>query len=172
MKECNHPTCGDTCRREKKPKKIYALKRTCLKKKQYYANRPHPDRQKKWYDDFRKTMTGVCCNCGGRSLKNDDKRWKYSAAHILPKRPSMFPSVATHPLNVLELCWQCHHDFDSSWDKASKMPCFVIAVEKFNEFKDGIAPHELYRIPECFIEKSSVETELRSNNPMKKENKS
>lgn len=33
MKQCKHPTCGETCRREKKPKKAYQLKRTPLNKK-------------------------------------------------------------------------------------------------------------------------------------------
>lgn len=28
MSECKHPTCGDTCRREKKPKKLYRLNRS------------------------------------------------------------------------------------------------------------------------------------------------
>lgn len=32
MKQCNHPTCGEVCRREKKPKKVYVLKRTPIKR--------------------------------------------------------------------------------------------------------------------------------------------
>jgi hypothetical protein len=39
IKECKHPTCGETCRREKKPKKVYVLKRTPLVKKPYKINR-------------------------------------------------------------------------------------------------------------------------------------
>jgi hypothetical protein len=34
-RECNHPTCGATCRRPKNVKKTYTLKRTPLKKKPY-----------------------------------------------------------------------------------------------------------------------------------------
>ncbi len=34
-REFKHPTCGAKCRREKKPKKIYQLKRTPIKKKPY-----------------------------------------------------------------------------------------------------------------------------------------
>lgn len=33
MKECKHPTCGEHCRRPKKEKKVYVLKRTPIKKK-------------------------------------------------------------------------------------------------------------------------------------------
>jgi len=32
-RECNHPTCGDICRRQKKPKKIYTLKRSPIRKR-------------------------------------------------------------------------------------------------------------------------------------------
>lgn len=36
QKECKHPCCGETCRKKKdKPKKVYTLKRTPLKKKPY-----------------------------------------------------------------------------------------------------------------------------------------
>lgn len=32
MKQCKHPTCGDTCRRDRKPKKTYTLKRSPIKR--------------------------------------------------------------------------------------------------------------------------------------------
>jgi len=40
-KECKHPTCGIVCRREKKVKKVYQIKKTSLKaKKQMTVKRP------------------------------------------------------------------------------------------------------------------------------------
>jgi hypothetical protein len=40
IKECNHPTCGEVCRRPKKPKKLYRIgRRTPLKKKPYKIKR-------------------------------------------------------------------------------------------------------------------------------------
>ncbi|UAY56237.1 recombination protein NinG [Arachidicoccus terrestris] len=33
MSECKHPTCGEFCRRPKKEKKVYQLKRSPIKKK-------------------------------------------------------------------------------------------------------------------------------------------
>lgn len=45
-RECNHPTCGQTCRREKKAKKIYTLKRTAIKKKPYKIRKYSKKRQK------------------------------------------------------------------------------------------------------------------------------
>lgn len=35
MRECKHPSCGETCGKPKKEKKIYRLKRTPLKRKFY-----------------------------------------------------------------------------------------------------------------------------------------
>lgn len=34
-RQCNHPCCGALCRRIAKPKKVYQLKRTPIKKKPY-----------------------------------------------------------------------------------------------------------------------------------------
>ena len=43
--ECKHPTCsGATCRRPKKEKKMYVLKRTPLKKKPYTIRKVAPKR--------------------------------------------------------------------------------------------------------------------------------
>lgn len=35
MRQCKHPTCGETCRRVKKEKKTYRLQRQPIKKKPY-----------------------------------------------------------------------------------------------------------------------------------------
>ncbi len=43
-KECKHPTCGEHCRREKKPKKVYHLKRGPIKKKAYKI-KPRSDKR-------------------------------------------------------------------------------------------------------------------------------
>lgn len=62
-----------------------------------------------WFLERHKEMTGRCVECGGKSTKGDRKYWKFSICHILGK--SLFPSVATHPLNFIELCYfgNSHH---------------------------------------------------------------
>jgi len=46
VRECKHPTCGEKCRREKKQKKAYVLKRTPLKRKAYKI-KPVADKRRK-----------------------------------------------------------------------------------------------------------------------------
>lgn len=70
-----------------------------------------------------------CEECNSK-IYNADIR---NIAHILPKR--IFTSVKTNHWNFIHLCWQCHSDFDSSWDKAKKMKCWGIAMERFNKIK-------------------------------------
>lgn len=45
-RECSHPTCGETCRREKKVKKTYQIKRTAVKSKPYKIRQFSKTRQK------------------------------------------------------------------------------------------------------------------------------
>jgi len=80
-----------------------------------------------WFDERHKEMTGVCVNCKHPTITTDPvnpkepKYWKYSVAHILPK--SLFDSIATHPLNFVELCYfenSCHTNFDNNGFKYAK----------------------------------------------------
>src|SRR6185312_6426762 len=69
----------------------------------------------RWFQERRKQMTGKCAHCGDPSCKNSDEYYKFSIAHILPKR--IFKSVATHPLNWIELCFwgnSCHTNLDNN----------------------------------------------------------
>ena len=86
-----------------------------------------------WFDLRRKEMKGMCINCGCKSLAYNDKMFKWSIAHILPK--NIFLSVRVHPLNWIELCEQCHTLFDRNLLTASKMNCWRFAVDRFNSFE-------------------------------------
>jgi hypothetical protein len=90
----------------------------------------------KWFIERRKEMTGLCCECGRKSFKEDNKNFKWSLAHILKK--SIFHSISTHPSNCLELCWLHHQEFDSSYANAQKMNCWSIAKERFEIMKPSI----------------------------------
>ena len=83
-----------------------------------------------------------CENCGFDLRR---KRAGKNIAHILPKR--IFKSVAAEPRNILYLCSTfdredgatgCHEQFDSSWDKAQKMPVWKLALQRFGEFRDQV----------------------------------
>ncbi len=94
-----------------------------------------------------------CWNCGefipdmttkDGKLVPTDRFYRAASAHIFPK--SLFQSVATHPLNFLILgagCG-CHHEFDSSIDKACEMKVWPTSVLRFIKFEENITETHKY----------------------------
>lgn len=112
-----------------------------------------------WFREVRKRMTGVCENCGGKSCRDNDKEYKRSIAHILPK--AYFKSIATHPENFLELCFygnSCHTNFDNKMIDLIDMNCFDQIINKLVKIYPFIAADEKRRIPPILIEYLKVET--------------
>ncbi len=65
-----------------------------------------------------KEMPAKCENgCGARLQAITLTKAKFMICHIVPKEH--FKSVMVHPLNRWFGCWQCHHDYDSSWASAA-----------------------------------------------------
>lgn len=117
-------------------KKVYRLPKISLKRKaQNELPDTHQEELGKWFEMQRGlalTSGARCQNCG-ESIANDLNSkdtwiWRRVLAHVVQK--SKYDSVKTHPLNILFLCWQCHSDFDSSWDKARKMNIWGLAIVK------------------------------------------
>lgn len=107
----------------------------------------------RWFNDRRKEMDGACKHCGGRSEKNNDATFKCSIAHILPK--AYFKSVATHPLNWIELCFyknSCHTNFDNKMLDIMELNCFDTVIERFLAMYPDIAQEERRRIPAVLLE--------------------
>lgn len=72
-------------------------------------------------------------------------------AHILPKRKSCFPSVATHSDNRLFLCVNCHSDYDNKgWEHVAQMKVFSLAKERLSLFVDNLTDYERERLPDIF----------------------
>lgn len=108
---------------------------------------------KRWFEDRRKELTGVCSHCGGRSCKDSDQYWKFSIAHILPK--AYFPSVATHKDNFIELCFfnnSCHTQMDNKMLDIIDMNCWDTIVERFLRMYPFIAKDEKRRIPQTLMQ--------------------
>lgn len=106
----------------------------------------------RWFLDRRKEMTGKCAHCGDKTTKDSDKYYKSAVAHILPK--ALFPSVATHPLNYIELCFwnkSCHTNFDNHTLDITDLNCFDEVIEKFIAMYPSIAPKERRRIPQALM---------------------
>lgn len=72
-------------------------------------------------------------------------------AHILPKRKSCFPSVATNSDNRLFLCVNCHSDYDNKgWEYVATMNVFELAKERLALFVDCLTEFEKQKLPEIF----------------------
>ena len=94
-------------------------------------------------------IPATCENCA-----NDIRYWRQInprmlVAHILPKRENGgFPNVATHPLNRVFLCPDCHTNFDNKGESfAMQMKALPIIIERFNGFKNLLSLSDLQRIP-------------------------
>lgn len=162
-KECNHPTCGSTCRREKKPRVFgTSIPRTSakpIKKHKTVLAEEEEDklRLKEFFDQMMKINDPECANCGAFApeIKYPHHVWKSAQAHIFPKRH--FKSIATNPLNILVMfpsysgICDCHTQYDSSWLNASKMRVWPIVVDRFRLLYPLIAAEEHQYIPEILL---------------------
>lgn len=99
-----------------------------------------------FFKSLRKGMTGKCLFCGGNTMKKDDDKFHFSLAHLLPK--SIFKSVATHPSNIIELCFynnSCHTNFDNgmiTWEFIKDSAEWLIIREKLLEILPLVSPEE------------------------------
>ena len=142
--------------KEKKPisKKSEKRKQEDLEKKQVGTDTSLD----KWFEERRKEMSGVCRHCGGVSCKDDDKFYKFSICHILPK--AYFPSIATNEYNFIELCfWKnnCHGNMDNKILDLIDMNCWDEIVTKFCIMYPMISKEERRRIPEILMQYVEVE---------------
>lgn len=120
------------------------------KKQQDKESKPEKEKQAQWFKDRVKEISGKCMNCGGSTNKKNFQFAMMACAHILPKRSNMFPSVATHPDNWIELCVTngCHHKYDRSWEDATQMKIWPVVVDKFKLIYPSIAPGERKHLPD------------------------
>lgn len=100
----------------------------------------------RFFHSMRKNMTGSCLFCGGKTQKKDDETFHFSLAHLLPK--AIFPSVATSPDNIIELCFygeSCHTNFDNgiiTWEFIKDSKEWDIIKEKLLNVMPMIAEEE------------------------------
>jgi len=112
-----------------------------------------------WFKDRRKEMKGVCQHCSGKTTKEDDTKYHYSIAHLLPK--AYFPSVATHKENFIELCFygnSCHTNLDNGALDLIDLHCFDTVIKRFVAMYPAIAKEERRRIPQVLL--NYIETEI------------
>ena len=133
-------------------KKAYQIPKVSAKKKREIEASKGNNELEIWFKERRKEMTGFCkCGCGAKSSKDDDKFYKCSIAHLVPK--SRVKSIATHPLNWVELSFWggCHTNMDNlSSDKWVNMACWDEILQKFLLMLPEIDEKEYKYIPKVF----------------------
>lgn len=131
------------------PKEAKPIAKVSEKKKaELKAGKSKRDEMQEWFTARHQEMTGKCAECGCHINKGVYQFAVMSIAHLLPKRTNMFPSVATHPDNWIELCVDHHTLYDRSWDDAMQMSIWNHVVEKFIKIYPSIAPEERKHIPD------------------------
>lgn len=99
-----------------------------------------------FFKSLRKGMKNKCLFCGGATMKQDDEKFHFSLAHLLPK--AIFKSVATNSENIVELCFwnnSCHTNFDSgkiTWEFIKDSKEWEIIKEKLLNVLPLVAPEE------------------------------
>lgn len=135
-----------------KEKVISNKVRSYVKKNQIFYDQETEKRKEieDWFAMVSKQIekNPYCWNCGKYIPRT---YYRAASAHILPKRKEYgFPSVSTHPVNYLILgagCG-CHSKFDNSWDDASKMKIWPLAIERLKAIYPFIEKGELVRMPD------------------------
>jgi hypothetical protein len=97
-----------------------------------------------YYQQGISMSTWLCEECSGFIPHTEHWHYFSAQAHILPKET--FKSVRTEIGNRLHLCPDCHNNWDSSWDKASKMKVFMLAVVRIKSFFHVLKEN----LPPCF----------------------
>ena len=132
-----------------KPKPIAKMSE---RRKVELSYKPNESELDIWFEERRTEMTGKCWHCNENSCKDDDKYFKFSIAHILPK--AYFDSVKTHPLNWIELCFwnkSCHTNFDNLFLDITELNCYNTVIERFIAMYPEIDNKEKKRIPVALL---------------------
>lgn len=109
----------------------------------------------KFFKSAMRRMTGHCTNCPARTETKIYSAAIFSIAHILDKRGKMFPSVKDNLANWIELCPDCHQEFDTTpmeknktlWQKRESMGIWPIVFKKLLQVYPSIDKSELHHLP-------------------------
>lgn len=151
----------------KQPKQRKPIAKKSVKKikqeteEKHVSNKGGGSELDRWFQARRREMTGFCLHCGGKSSKHQDQWYRASVCHLLPKR--LFKSIATHPLNWIELCFwdkNCHAQFDDFKLDITEMNCYDLIIERFIAMYPDIDPKERKYIPDVLLQYVKNETDI------------
>ena len=140
----------------KQPKK-YSIPKKSVKKiaqeKAEKAGRGGEDTTlQKWYRSCQKMMSGNCYECGKPIDTKNFATSVLSICHILAKRKTVAPSVATHPSNWIELCPDHHTKFDNiSWEERSTWGCWGEVRDRLVMLYEDLDRNERRHFPDIVL---------------------
>lgn len=150
-----------------KPPKKYSIpkksaKKQALERIEKLARGGDDTDLQKWYKRCQKMMSGNCAECGKMIETKYFEQAIHSICHILAKRKTMVPSVATHPCNWIELCPDHHSKFDSiGWDERATWGCWPEIRDRLVMLYEDIDRDERRHFPEIVLKY------MIQNNPFK-----
>jgi hypothetical protein len=124
-KECRHPTCGETCRRTKKVKKIYTLKRTPIrkrsKKKQQSLGEQVLTQQKDWlfFLEIWNERDHICYETGDPIYGEPLTLYFH---HVLEKE--LYEEYRYCKWNIVLVTWETHSKCHNNIDFAPKVKAY------------------------------------------------
>lgn len=97
-----------------------------------------------WFVIQKTQIPEHCEECGNSiSRLKRSEFWTTCIAHIVPKKPTKYPSVATHPLNRMFFCDFCHNRFDNKGlSEISKFKSIQIIKKRFSKVYDAMSKDE------------------------------
>ena len=140
----------------KAPKKYSIPKKSAKKLKQEKEDRKGRAGEEtelvKFFKNCQKQMSGNCAECGKPTTTKVYELAIHSICHLLAKRKTVAPSVATHPCNWIELCPDCHYKFDNSaWEDIAKWGCYPEVCERLAEVYPALADEERRHFPDIIL---------------------
>lgn len=126
-KNCSHPTCSDTCRRVKAPKKAKpTIKRTYIKKvskKKAKENRQDlkiTKKDKEMYAEIWEERAHVDFETGDLIMSPSTLNFH----HVLPKKEGAYPQFRHKKWNIVLVSWQTHTKAEANIDLVPKIKTY------------------------------------------------
>jgi len=102
-----------------------------------------------WYKARMLDMERSCEWCGKKVNNTVYEKAIFSICHILAKRKTICPSVATHPLNFITLCPDHHTMFDKmNWEEKKQLPFWNKIKSKIDAMRPHVSKSELRHLPD------------------------
>lgn len=106
----------------------------------------------KFFKRAMKQMCGQCFWCGAKTETHVYEFAIFSICHILEKRETMCPSVATHPANWIELCPDHHTGFDKmNWQEREGLGFWMEVRDRLVQVYPDLAPAERRHFPDSVL---------------------